>query len=87
MIRPILIEIGLFLAPFVIYAAIRIATGAGVLQPAAWTVPRLSALAIAALVLLVGSFVIFAQFSGAPPGSTYVPAHMEGGKFIPGATR
>jgi heme/copper-type cytochrome/quinol oxidase subunit 3 len=87
MIRPILVEIGLFLAPFVIYAAIRIAMGAGVLQQAAWTVPRLSALAIAALVLVVGSFLMFAQFSGAPPDSTYIPAHMDGGKFIPGATR
>ena len=26
----------------------------------------------------------FAQFSGAPPGSTYVPAHIENGKFVPG---
>jgi hypothetical protein len=28
-----------------------------------------------------------AQFSGAPPGSTYVPAHVVNGKFVPGATR
>ncbi len=33
------------------------------------------------------SFLILAQFSGAPPGSTYVPAHVENGKFVPGATR
>jgi hypothetical protein len=28
-----------------------------------------------------------AQFSGAPPGATYVPAHIENGKLVPGATR
>ena len=35
----------------------------------------------------VGSFAMFAQFSGAPPGSTYIPAHIENGKFVPGTTR
>jgi hypothetical protein len=39
------------------------------------------------LVLMVGSFVLFAQFSGVPAGSTYIPAHMEGGKFVPGTAR
>jgi hypothetical protein len=34
--------------------------------------------------MVVGSFVYFANFSGAPPGSTYVPAHIENGKFVPG---
>ena len=87
MIRPILIEIGLFVAPFVIYAALLVATRKGALQPSAWSIQRLAALAIAGFVLMLGSFVIFAQFSGAPPGSTYVPAHIENGKFIPGTTR
>ena len=36
---------------------------------------------------MVGSFLALAQFSGAPPGSTYVPAHVENGKFVPGTTR
>jgi hypothetical protein len=44
-------------------------------------------LVIASLVLMAASFVLLAQFSGAPPGSTYVPAHIEGGKFVPGTTR
>jgi Family of unknown function (DUF6111) len=38
-------------------------------------------------VLMAGSFVVLAHFSGAPPGSTYVPAHVDGGKFVPGVTR
>ena len=87
MIRPILIEIGLFIAPFVIYAAFLLATQNGALQPSAWGVRRIAALGIAGLVLMLGSFVIFAQFSGAPPGSTYIPAHIENGKFVPGMTR
>jgi len=87
MIRPILIEIGLFLAPFVVYAAVLIATRTDVRQRSAWTMQRVGALLVAALILMVASFVMFAQFSGAPPGSTYVPAHIEDGKFVPGATR
>ena len=27
---------------------------------------------------------VLAHFSGAPPESTYVPAHIENGKFVPG---
>jgi Family of unknown function (DUF6111) len=87
MIRPILIEIGLFIAPFVIYAVWLAVTSKGMLQPSAWSIQRIVSLGIAGFVLMLGSFVIFAQFSGAPPGSTYVPAHVENGKFIPGTTR
>ncbi|HXX52674.1 MAG TPA: DUF6111 family protein [Xanthobacteraceae bacterium] len=87
MIRAIFTEIALFLTPFAIYAAYLIATRAGILQSSAWTMPRLAGLLIAALVLVVGSFLLLAQFSGAPPGSTYVPAHIEDGKLVPGTTR
>jgi hypothetical protein len=87
MIRPIFTEVALFLAPFAIYAAFLFATRAGVLQASAWTVPRLASLIIVSLLLVVGSFVVLAQFSGSPPGSTYVPAHIENGKFVPGTTQ
>jgi uncharacterized membrane protein len=87
MIRPLATEIGLFLIPFVLYAAFLVATRADVLQSKAWTPRRLASLIIVSLVLMVGSFLVLAQFSGAPPGSTYVPAHVENGKFVPGATR
>jgi len=87
MIRPVFTEIALFLTPFVIYAAFLVATRAGVLQPKSWTLRRVAGLVIASLVLVVGSFLVLAQFSGAPPGSTYVPAHVENGKFVPGTTR
>jgi hypothetical protein len=87
MIRPILTEIGLFLTPFVLYAAFLTATRAGVLQSSSWSMPRLATLVIVSLLLMIGSFLLLAQFSGAPPGATYVPAHVENGKFVPGTTR
>jgi hypothetical protein len=87
MIRPVFTEIALFLTPFALYAVFLAATRTGVLDASAWTLSRVSWLLIAALSLMVGSFVVLAQFGGAPPGSTYVPAHFENGKFVPGQTR
>ena len=87
MIRPALTEIGLFLLPFVLYAVFLWATRAGIMEPESWPLSRLAWLTMAALLLVVGSFLYFANYSGAPPGSTYVPAHMENGKFVPGQTR
>jgi hypothetical protein len=87
MIRPILTEVGLFLTPFVLYAAFLLATRAGLLHPDSWPLRRIGILLMISLALMVASFLALAQFSGAPPGSTYVPAHIEGGKFVPGATR
>jgi hypothetical protein len=87
MIRPVATEIILFLAPFVLYAVFLWATKAGVMDLESWPLSRLAWLTIAALVLVVGSFIYFAHFTGAPPGSTYVPAHMENGKFVPGTTK
>jgi hypothetical protein len=88
MIRPALTEIGLFLAPFVLYGVFLAVTNVGVLQSKkAWAPRRLALLLMASLVLMIGSFLALAQFSGAPPGSTYVPAHIDNGKFVPGGTR
>src|SRR5262249_47253753 len=87
MIRPFLTEVALFLAPFAIYAIFLVATRAGVVDPKSWTLQRLSWLLVAALVLVVGSFVVLAQWGGARPGSTYVPAHFENGTFVPGQTK
>jgi heme/copper-type cytochrome/quinol oxidase subunit 3 len=85
MIRPVLTELALFLAPFVAYAVFLWVTKAGVLERTSWPPKMLAALAIAALVLMIGSFIVLAHFSGAPPGSTYVPAHVDDqGNFIPG---
>ena len=86
MVRVGLTEILLFATPFLLYGVFLWATRAGVLDVQSWPLSRVITLAIVAFALVIGSFVYFATFSGAPPGSTYVPAHMENGKFVPGRT-
>jgi len=44
-------------------------------------------LVLGSLLLVIASFVLLAHFSGAPPNSTYIPAHMENGKFVPGVEK
>ena len=44
-------------------------------------------LVLGSLLLVVVSFVLLAHFSGAPPNSTYIPAHIENGKFVPGVEK
>jgi heme/copper-type cytochrome/quinol oxidase subunit 3 len=87
MIRPVLSELLLFALPFVLYAVFLWATRAGVMDPESWPVSRLITLAIMSFLLVIGSFIYFANYTGAPPGSTYVPAHIEDGKFVPGQVR
>lgn len=87
MIRPVFTEIVLFITPFLLYAAFLWATQTNFLHAQHWPLSRIAWLVIAALLLVVGSFVYFAHFTGSPPGSTYVPAHIEDGKFVPGQTR
>ena len=87
MIRPVLTEVALFLTPFAIYALFLFATRADILDRDSWTLRAIAWLPGAALVLMVISFVVMAHFSGAPPGSTYEPAHIEDGKFVPGRTK
>jgi len=87
MIRPALIEVLLFIAPFAAYAVFLFVTRSGVVAAASWPVRHLMSLAIVALLLVAASFIFFARFSGAPPGADYVPAHMENGKFVPGAIK
>lgn len=87
MIRSISTEFALLVAPFVLYAAFLFATRVGVLHPSAWTVRRVSGLFIVSLILVIGSFIVLANFSGAPPNSNYVPAHLENGKLVPGTTQ
>ena len=87
MIRPVLMEIGIFLVPFAIYAAYLIANRVDFMIAASWPPHVVLRLSLAAAVLVVVSFVLLAHFSGAPPDSTYIPAHMENGRLVPGAER
>jgi hypothetical protein len=87
MIRPAFTEIGIFLIPFAVYALFLIATRSGVMAQSSWPVHVIAKLAIGSLLLVIASFVLLAHFSGAPPNSTYVPAHIENGKFVPGVEK
>jgi Family of unknown function (DUF6111) len=87
MIRPVLTEIAVFLIPFVLYALFLFASRNGMLLHTSWPLHVLGRLVIAALLLVILSLVLLAQFSGAPPNSTYTPAHIENGKFIPGTDK
>jgi Family of unknown function (DUF6111) len=87
MIRPVLTEIGIFLIPFAVYALFLIATRSGVFDQASWPLPLVAKLVLGSLLLVIVSFVFLAEFSGAPPESTYTPAHMEDGRLVPGVEK
>lgn len=87
MIRPAFTEIGIFLIPFAAYALFLIATRSGLLTQTSWPAHIIAKLALGSLLLVIVSFVLLAHFSGAPPNSTYVPAHIENGKFVPGVEK
>ena len=87
MIRPVLTEVGIFLIPFVAYALFLVATRSGVLTKSSWPAHLVAKLVLGSLLLVIISFVLLAHFRGAPPDSTYVPAHIENGKFVPGVDK
>jgi Family of unknown function (DUF6111) len=87
MIRPAFTEIGVFLIPFAVYALFLIATRSGLMLQSSWPVHVIAKLALGSLLLVIVSFVLLAHFSGAPPHSTYIPAHIENGKFVPGVEK
>ena len=88
MIRPVLTELTLFFLPFVLYALFLWGTKrSGVFDLANWPLLRVLYLLIAAFLLVSVSFIVLAQRTGAPPGSTYIPAHIEDGRFVPGQTK
>ena len=78
MIRPILTEIVLFLAPFVVYAVFLWATRAGVFHPDSWSWRVIAWLTIAALATVVSASSSWRSSPATPAHSTYVPAHAGG---------
>ena len=87
MIRLLSIELALFLAPFVAYALFLWAAREGFVHPKEWPPRVLAVLALAAVALTAIGFVLIAEFGGAPAGSSYVPAHLENGKLVPGTMK
>jgi hypothetical protein len=87
MIRQVFTEIALFIMPFALYVVFLWAIKDDILHPDSWPASRIATLTVVALTLMVVAFFYFAEYTGAPPGSTYIPAHLENGKFVPGTTR
>ena len=87
MIRPAFTEIGIFLIPFAVYALFLIATRSGLLVQSSWPLNVIAKLLLGSLLLVVVSFILLAHFSGAPPNSTYIPAHVENGRLVPGVEK
>jgi hypothetical protein len=84
MIRPLFTELALFLTPFALYAIFLLATRKGLLDPSHWPLTRIASLAIAALLLMISSFVVLTHF-GVWRGCNYVPAEVDkDGKLVPG---
>ena len=87
MIRPAFTEIGIFLIPFAVYALFLVATRSGLMLQSSWPVHIIAKLALGSLLLVIVSFILLAHFSGASPNSTYIPAHIENGRLVPGAEK
>ena len=58
-----------------------------VLAPSSWPIQMVARLVLGSLLLVVISLILLAQFSGASPNSTYIPAHIENGKLVPGVEK
>jgi hypothetical protein len=87
MIRPAFTEVGIFLIPFAVYALFLVATRSGLLVQASWPVHVVAKLVLGSLLLVVVSFILLAHFSGGSPNSTYIPAHIENGRLVPGVEK
>ena len=87
MIRPAFTEFLIFLIPFAVYALFLFATRSGLLLPSSWPMHVIAKLVVGSLLLVIVSFVLLAHFSGASPDSTYIPAHIENGRFVPGVEK
>jgi multisubunit Na+/H+ antiporter MnhB subunit len=87
MIRPALTEIGIFLIPFAVYALFLLATRSDPVAQSSWPLSLIAKLLLGSLLLVVASFIMLANFSGAPPHSTYIPAHVENGRLVPGVEK
>jgi Family of unknown function (DUF6111) len=87
MIRPALTEIGIFLIPFAVYALFLVSTRSGLTTSSSWPAIIVGRLLLGSLLLVILSLILLAQFSGAPPNSTYFPAHVENGRLVPGVEK
>ncbi len=79
-----LLEIALFLRPFVLYAFYLLATERDAREKEHWRLKVLMICAAGGCALVIASLLIFAHFGGVGPGNEYIPAHMKDGTLVPG---
>lgn len=82
MIRIFLETLVVFLIPFALFAGWLMLSRKSAFDPEHWSKPFLI-LVISGLILIALSFVISGVFAERHL-DTYIPAHMENGKFVPG---
>lgn len=87
MARTIFTEIALFIAPFVIYAIVLTLMRRDTRDRENWGAKAVGWLAAAGLVLVAISLVWLSHYGGFGTTSTYIPAHIENGKLVPGRTK
>jgi hypothetical protein len=73
-----LIEIVLFLTPFIGFAAWRVVAPAD--RMPGWVI----ALAVGAVMMILALLLVLRALDASDGNKTYVPAHMEDGRVIPG---
>jgi hypothetical protein len=74
-----------FLFPFAVYALWLMITRGSLSNIADWQARTIAWLAAGGAVLMIAVLVAFVHFSAAPPGGTYVPAHVgDDGNIVPG---
>lgn len=82
MIRVIVTQVILFLLPFLLYGGYLFLTRK--MNRRAWINAPRYWLVMSGLFLSVVGFIVLSQLDNNPLGGTYVPAHYEDGKLIPG---
>ena len=83
MLRAFLEPLAFFLAPFVLYALMLVARQRYPFVRDHWPRHHVSALIVVGMAAAVASIFVFGGLAERHNG-TYVPAHMENGKFVPG---
>jgi hypothetical protein len=84
--RNLFVELPLFLAPFIAYALYLWARGHGWREPEHWRGIPLVWVVGTGIGLVAASLFYTALTTGDPRDGVYTPAHMEGGKLVPGHT-
>lgn len=85
MIRAVLDEGLIFIAPFVVFAIVLLLRREQVLHAPSWT-PNVIWLAMAGLGLVLASF-LYAGLFEARPQTGFEPTHVENGQVVPGRFR